>query len=246
MTGSSAVRSDDAGQDAIRLGRRDSLMAVRHEQGDVCRAKARQDRKELSCRNRVRTSDAGKERPEGAENPSSKKGEEMRKLKDRAVIETLKQLEAQKGILLPEDVVAAAKSKKSPLHDYFTWDDHRAAQEHRLQQARQLISITVEYIGSESHGREQRVFVSLRQDRDQGGYRSLVSVMQSPNLRDSLLQDVLEEMAFFRGKFAELKELAVVFAAMNVAEKRLKRKTRYGRKGQPRGGTVKRVAVRQA
>jgi hypothetical protein len=168
----------------------------------------------------------------------------MRKLKDRAVIETLKKLEAQKGILLPEDVVAAAKSKRSPLHNYFTWNNDQAAREHRLQQARQLISVTVEFIGSESHGREQRVFVSLRQDRDQGGYRSLISVMRSPNLRDSLLQDVLEEMAFFRNKFQELKELSIVFTAMNVAEKRLKRKSRHGRQGKKGLGLKGRAVAR--
>jgi hypothetical protein len=162
----------------------------------------------------------------------------MRKLKDKEVIKTLKQLEIREGILLPSTVVAAAKSKTSPLHKYFTWDNNVAAKEYRLQQARQLISITVEYIGSENHGREQRVFVSLRQDRDQGGYRSLISVMQSSDLRDSFLQDVLEEMAYFRTKFQELKELSNVFSAMSVAERRLKRKSRHGRSSKSRNVRV--------
>lgn len=168
----------------------------------------------------------------------------MRKLKDRAVIETLKQIAEQNdGVLLPEIIVAAARSKKSPLHDYFTWDDSKAAREHRLQQARQLLSVVVEYVGSEGHGREQRVFVSLRKDRaGEGGYRPLVNVLESPQLRDALLRDVLQEMAFFRQKYAELKELVIVFQAMTTAEQRLKK--RHGRLGKARLGSSRRAVAR--
>ena len=51
----------------------------------------------------------------------------------------LKKLERSDGKLLPEDVLKAAMSPRSPLHSYFTWDDSDAAHKQRLHEARQLI-----------------------------------------------------------------------------------------------------------
>jgi hypothetical protein len=51
----------------------------------------------------------------------------------------LKKLERPDGRILPEDVVAAAENKKSPLHSFFEWDPDEAAKQYRLAQARQLI-----------------------------------------------------------------------------------------------------------
>lgn len=39
----------------------------------------------------------------------------------------------------PTLVIAKAKSPKSALHQYFEWDDSKAAHEHRLDQARNII-----------------------------------------------------------------------------------------------------------
>lgn len=54
------------------------------------------------------------------------------------VREVLKALDA-KHRLTPNAVVEAAKSKTSPLHPLFTWDDKKAAAERRLDEARSLI-----------------------------------------------------------------------------------------------------------
>jgi hypothetical protein len=151
----------------------------------------------------------------------------MAKLKNTEVIETLKTLaERNSGILMPEEVVRAAEPENSILHTYFTWDDSEAARKCRLQEARQLINVCVEYIGTENQGHETRVFVSLRDDRQEGGYRPLVTVLKNPTLRDSLLQDSLEEMSYFREKFKGLRELAAVIAAMNTTERRILGKKR--------------------
>lgn len=44
------------------------------------------------------------------------------------------------GRLTPDQVVAAAKSPRSPLHKHFTWDDRKAAMSWRLDEARELIA----------------------------------------------------------------------------------------------------------
>jgi hypothetical protein len=149
----------------------------------------------------------------------------MAKLKNTEVINSLKNVAALNGgILMPEEVVEAARPETSVLHSHFTWDDTEAAKKCRLQEARQLINICVEYIGTENRGRETRVFVSLRDDRSEGGYRPMVKVLANTTLRESLLVDALEEMNYFREKYQGLKELSIVFSAMKSAEKRLKGK----------------------
>lgn len=127
------------------------------------------------------------------------------------------------GQLRPADVVEAAKPIDSPLHSKFEWDDNEAAQRYRLWQARQLIAVTVEYIGSGKEAVLSRVFVSLSSDRrGDGGYRSITAVMGDQRRRSELLNDAMKEMESFQSKYAELQELASVFAAM--------RKVRSGRR----------------
>ena len=52
--------------------------------------------------------------------------------------------------LREQDVLNDARSKKSPLHSYFEWDDSKAAEAHRLEQAAALIRrVKVEVIVAE-------------------------------------------------------------------------------------------------
>lgn len=47
-------------------------------------------------------------------------------------------IEQRDGALSPRAVVDEARSESSPLHPYFEWDDHRAAQSYRIGQAKTL------------------------------------------------------------------------------------------------------------
>lgn len=64
----------------------------------------------------------------------------------KAVRERLAMIEnANGGRLTPDDVVADARRKDSPLHDLFEWDTRKAAKAYWLDQARQIItSVRVE------------------------------------------------------------------------------------------------------
>ena len=137
-------------------------------------------------------------------------------LKDRKVIAELKRIaEKHKGLLKPETIVKEAEAKDSPLHDQFTWDNDEAAEKYRIWEARHLLNICVEMIGTEEDQREMRVFVSLREDREDGGYRLLDRVVSSRTLSAQLLEDAFEEMNHFKHKYRDIKELTGVFAAMD-------------------------------
>ena len=66
------------------------------------------------------------------------------------------------GELTAEIVLNAAQSKRSPIHDYFTWDDEEAADKHRLWEARKLIgSVEIVYAGDRD---PIRAFVNVKVD----------------------------------------------------------------------------------
>lgn len=122
------------------------------------------------------------------------------------------------GILYPEDVVRAAKSTKSPLHNHFDWNDGVAAEKWRLEQARRLIRVYVTVIDADGP-KEIRGYVSLSPDRmGKGGYRTMVDVLKNIRMRGQLLDDAIDDLQRLRTKYRALKELADVFAAISEIE----------------------------
>lgn len=145
------------------------------------------------------------------------------RISNEEIVGFLKALaESRGGALSPEDVVRAAKPASSPIHDQFEWDDSEAARRYRLQQAGELLRVSVEVI--EAGGRDTfmvRAFTSLSTDRDKGGtsYRATVSVLTDKEMRAQMLVDALAELRAFERKYATLKELASVFAAIRKARR---------------------------
>ncbi len=121
------------------------------------------------------------------------------------------------GILLPEDVVKNARSVKSPLHSHFQWDDSIAGEEYRIWQARQLIKVAVTIIPN--FDKPIRAYVSLREDRPEGGYRLLVEVLANVDLKEQLLNQALKDYEYWENRYHELKELAPIFQAAEYVKK---------------------------
>jgi len=122
------------------------------------------------------------------------------------------------GNLLPEVVIEEAKDKRHPLHGRFEWDNTRAAHEHRLHQARQLIRVCVTVVSPTID--PLPVFVSLSTSRSSGeGYQVLTEVLSNKEKREQLLNDALHELNLFQKKYSTLRELAGVFAASKQLRK---------------------------
>lgn len=144
-------------------------------------------------------------------------------MQDRNVIEELRRIENERGKLLPKDVVEAARPATSPLHAHFEWDDSEAAAKYRIDQARALIRVCVEYVGSGDNKRKIQAFVSLSTDRNTGGgYRSTQTVLLMDSMRQQLIADALNEMDRFRAKFSSVSELADVIRVMDTVEQVIK------------------------
>lgn len=136
-----------------------------------------------------------------------------------ARLKELRELErANGGVLAPEDVVDKARNPKSALHSAFCWDDTEAARLYRIEQARRLIRVTVEYIPASET--PVKAFVAVRTERyEEGGYRHMPTLMRTDTGRKSVLETALWELEAFEKKYAGLKELAEVFEAARRVRK---------------------------
>lgn len=139
--------------------------------------------------------------------------------KQTNIIVVLKRLANENdGLLLPEQVVEAARPPASPLHSRFEWNNGKAAEKYRIWQARQLLRVCVETIPQSKEPVE--VFVSLSRDRKEGGYRIQTEVLSDAEMRRALLSDALSELELFREKYARLRELSLVFQAIRRIKNR--------------------------
>lgn len=63
----------------------------------------------------------------------------VREKKTVVVDRELDRLYKKDGVVTPAGVLDAARTKTSPLHDFFEWDDSKAAEKYRLSQAMEMI-----------------------------------------------------------------------------------------------------------
>jgi hypothetical protein len=129
--------------------------------------------------------------------------------KTQQKIAELQALMDKRGHLAPRRVVMWARAhKRSALHSHFNWDVKKAAMEHWLWQARELIvSVEVTY----EDGKRRPIYVSPIATRTLG-YRRLVDVMSDEDTKAQYLAQALEELRRVCDKYIDLTELAGVRA----------------------------------
>ena len=138
--------------------------------------------------------------------------------RDAVKIELERIREANDGLLRATDIVAfARKNKKSALHEEFEWDNGKAAEKYRMQQARGIIRIHLTVLKAVPI--KTRAYVSLAQDRQTagGGYRAIEDALSDDEMRAQMLGDAIGHLSSWRRKYAALNELCQVFAAADEA-----------------------------
>jgi hypothetical protein len=132
---------------------------------------------------------------------------------------TVEKLEREHGVCHPAMLVKAARPKRSPLHDLFTWDDADAAERWRIEQARRVIR-TIRVI----HGNQPEVapaFVHVTRVTDEGvqdGYMSTVRALAG-DTRDGVLRDALAQLNGLRRRYQQLSELQTVWDAIEDVDR---------------------------
>lgn len=141
-------------------------------------------------------------------------------MENSPVEKELRAIHSRDGVITCEAVLEAARPKSSPLHDYFTWEDSRAAERYRLIEAGRLIAtVRIEYTpkkaaqvvytpafiptGTSSEGKKQ--------------YYPVEEISKNDFLREKALADARREMENTRARYSHLVDLlelsTEVFAA---------------------------------
>lgn len=129
-----------------------------------------------------------------------------------------------KGTLTADAIVDDARNPLSPLHACFEWDDRRAADGFRLDQARNLLRSLVTIV-DERAATPIRAFVTVvsREEGDdfpasRRAYTSIVDAMANPAMRQQLLAAALNEIKLWRAKYGQLQELSSIFEAIDQGQ----------------------------
>lgn len=119
------------------------------------------------------------------------KAAEAQEMREKAKQRLIEIGEANGGRLTPEMVLSDAADTESPLHEYFEWDDTKAAHAHRIDQARTLIRSVRVHITVESRKVSTVFYVrDPAQPYDEQGYVSIPKLRTDEELaREALVSE---------------------------------------------------------
>lgn len=124
----------------------------------------------------------------------------------------LKELERDGGRLTPGDVVERARDPDNPLHEHFEWDDGKAAEKHRLSQARTLIkTVRLEITVRDVPLSIPRYLRDPDLDGRTAGYRAVASIRSE---EDSARAAVIDEMRRVAQAVRRAKSIAAVLGVV--------------------------------
>lgn len=129
----------------------------------------------------------------------------------------------------PMDLVEDARPKNSSLHEYFEWNDTKAAEQFRMKQAGYLLGHIIVHVEYEGQKHQSRAFVNVRDVDSEARkptrvYVEVERALGREEMRDQLIADALREASYWRRKYAMLKELDNIFKEIDKAEERYAKK----------------------
>ena len=109
--------------------------------------------------------------------------------KDAEIIGPYLREKFPKGTLNPKSVVEKAKSKSSPLYDYFEWDNKKASDRWRIHQARNMIgSILVVESDLEHKEYQSPVYIEIEEAKQ---YVRTDVALEDPDIWNQVLKTAL-------------------------------------------------------
>ena len=122
--------------------------------------------------------------------------------------EVMQRLESE-GRLTPANLVDEARPEDSPMHKAFEWDDHKAAENYRRQQATQMIRAIVVCEADVVEGGNKALKVKIFNQAERGGvYESLRTILLDEEKSESLMDKAKAELRSFRIKYSQLERLS--------------------------------------
>jgi hypothetical protein len=109
-------------------------------------------------------------------------------------VKIFEEIEQKFGKLTPETLVEHSKNKKSPLYKLFEWDNEKAADKWRLQQARMLINNVEVTVISDGKPVDIGAFEITMNENSEKSYKNVqaMSFNEIEYVRDSTLQTLIQ------------------------------------------------------
>ena len=126
--------------------------------------------------------------------------------------EALEKLRLEKGRLVPEDVVEAARAEDHPAHNGLTWDEGAAAHKCRLNEARQLI-VSVRILNGPT-AVPVPAYISVRNAEHGRSYMPSAVVLSDDELKMRALDEVRACIESLERKYAHYRQAAEALAAL--------------------------------
>lgn len=128
--------------------------------------------------------------------------------------EALELLQADNaGRLTARIVVEAARPAESPLHGSFEWDDLRAAELYREEQARQVISSVRVITQSGTQQKVERAYVNVVENvggDEQRGYVPMARVLSDGELYRQVCEQAAKDLKSWEDRYSEFETLASI------------------------------------
>lgn len=131
----------------------------------------------------------------------------------------VERVKTRAGRVTAKALVDDARPANSPTHALYEWDDTKAAESYREEQAREYLRALVVTIESPKGPQTIRAAVSFGSGES---YVTTERALSSTELRSRLVGQALAEAESWRRRYEHLRELASVFAAIQKAAEKLK------------------------
>ena len=139
----------------------------------------------------------------------------------------LEELTAIHGTVTPKIILEDSRDESAPLHPCFEWNDGKAAEAFRLQQAREILVCLQVTVESGEKEIETRAFVNIAdQEEKNGAFIAVGAALSQEETRQAVLTRALAELAYFKRKYENLVELSEVFSAIDRAAKKIKKRSK--------------------
>ena len=126
--------------------------------------------------------------------------------------------------LTPQIIVSDAKPKDSVLHKAFEWNNNKAADLYRVDQARYMMrSIVICTLPTGEKCKPTKMWISIRSEKDKNKREDIhiYDAMSNPKLRRIVLKQALDELQQWKRRYEDYVELAEIFQAIATTHRKI-------------------------
>lgn len=118
-------------------------------------------------------------------------------------------IEAEHGTVTKELLLEASRPEDSDTHSIFEWDDKKAGEQWRLEQAKHTINaLRVVYVSHDDEEVPVRAFVNVSELSEKTSYRHINVALSDDELRENYLNRIRHELDAFIKRNQSIEELA--------------------------------------